>query len=222
MKVLSYLILFIILVICLSMNNYVKKEKFGDVDLPGKPEITLVEHIEPDSVKIIWKKPTTPVGFPITGYMIMLKKSDNSSKGVYLNFKTDNVDCVNCEYTITNIPLISKTYYTIGVLAINSNGSGLPGKSEFQTKNTTTIMPTPSSPPSSSSSSVSSLSASSSLDPYLDNMISRADGIYSFNKGVLEYPDTFEKDAKDSVSTLNEEVIKELQEGRINIHIGMV
>ena len=215
MNSLSYLILFIILVICLSVNNYTKKEKFGDVDLPGKPEIRRVEHIEPDSVKISWDKPTTPVGFPITGYMIMLKKSDNTSKGIYLNFKSDQVDCINCEYTITNIPLIAKTYYTIGVLAINSNGSGLPARAEFQTKNIATIIPTPSSTPSASS-------RLSTLDPYLDNMISRADGIYSFNKGVLEYPDTFEKDAKNSLSTLNEEVIKELQEGRINIHIGMV
>lgn len=214
MKVLSYLILFIILVICLSMNN--KKEKFFvDVNLPGKPEIISVEHIEPDSVKLKWRKSTTPVGLPITGYMVMLKKSDNSSKGVYLNFKSEGVDCENCEYVITNIPLVSDSYYTVGVLGINKNGAGIPARSEFKTKTKAILAkpsPSPSSPP----------SKNTNLDPYLNNMISRADGLYSFNKGVLDYPDTFEEDSKESLKTLNESVMQELQEGRINVHIGTV
>jgi hypothetical protein len=219
MKAVSYLILFVILAICLLMSNNLKtkKEQFGDAELPGMPTDLVAEHIEPDSVKLKWKS-SSQVS-PITGYMIMLKKSDNQSKGIYLNFKSDAVDCINCEYTITNMPLVAQTYYTVGVLAINNNGAGLPARVEFQTK-TKAAMPRPTTSTSSSSKAAASSSAAAALDPYLDNMIARADGIYSFNKGVLEYPDTFEEDAKNSLATLNDEVIKELQEGRINIHIG--
>ena len=216
MKAVSYLILFVILAICLLMSNNLKtkKEQFGDAELPGMPTDLVAEHIEPDSVKLKWKS-SSQVS-PITGYMIMLKKSDNQSKGIYLNFKSDAVDCINCEYTITNIPLIAKSYYTVGVLAINNNGAGLPARVEFQTKTNAAIAQ----PTTSISSSPNSAASSTALDPYLNNMIARADGIYSFNSGVLEYPDTFEEDAKNSLATLNDEVIKELQEGRINIHIG--
>ena len=57
------------------------------------------------------------------------------------------------------------------------------------------------------------------LDNELNNMIVRANGVYEVDSDKLSYPDTYLKDVKESVNTLNNMVKKDLQEYRMNIHI---
>ena len=156
----------------------------------------------------------------------MLKNKTDPKKGFFLNFKIDQT-CENCEYIINNISLIPDVYYTIGVIAVNNNGGGKSIETDFRTAPLPSPSPSPS--PSSSSSSSSSPSPSSSpvptstsnpLDLYVDNMISRADGVYAWNKDVLKYPDTYQDDIKQSLKTLNDQVKTDLQEYRINIHLS--
>ena len=202
MKLVSYLILLILLVICLL---WTKNETFDDIVIvPGKPEIKSIKHTAPQSIEIIWSKPVEIPNNPITGYIIMLKKSDNSSNGIYINFDV-NVNCVqDCKYTITNVPLIADTYYTVGVMAVNKNGAGIPTEREVKTKTTATI--TNPSPTSTSTPTPTSKSDLAKLDPYLENMIARADGVFAYNKDTLEYPDNYQTDIKQLLNTFNDDL----------------
>jgi dGTP triphosphohydrolase len=58
------------------------------------------------------------------------------------------------------------------------------------------------------------------LDNELQNMIIRADGVYETNKTELAYPDKYLDDIKQSISTINDSVKKDLQEYRLNIHLA--
>ena len=58
------------------------------------------------------------------------------------------------------------------------------------------------------------------LDSELQNMIIRADGIYEVNKTELAYPDAYLNDVKQSISTMNDTIKKDLQEYRLNIHLA--
>ena len=60
------------------------------------------------------------------------------------------------------------------------------------------------------------------LDSQLQAMTSKANGIYEINKNDLTYPDTYLTDIKKSIKTLNDQVTKDLQEYRLNVHFSSV
>ncbi len=220
MNSLSYFIIFVILGICLFISNksQASSETFLN-NLPSVPTSIDVEQLSDSSLKIKWTRPEDNQE-PIKGYIIMLKNVNDIKKGVFLNFKIDETCINNCEYIIDNISLIPNMDYKIGVIAVNKNGGGPAIETTFKTAPLPTSTPTSSPSPSPSSSTTTTPTPTiNSLDPYIDNMILRADGVYDW-KG--DYPDTYENDIKLSLKTLNDEVKKDLQEYRVNVHIGTV
>ena len=220
MNSLSYFIIFVILGICLFISNksQYSSETFLN-NLPSAPASIDVQQLSSSSLKINWSRTVEDLIDPIKGYIIMLKNSNDIKKGVFLNFKVDETCIDNCEYIIDNISLIPDMDYKIGVMAVNKNGGSPVIEKNFKTNPLPTSTPTSSPSPSSSSSSTTPTPTINSLDPYIDNMILRADGVYDW-KG--DYPDTYENDIKLSLDTMNKELIKDLQEYRVNVHIGTV
>ena len=51
-------------------------------------------------------------------------------------------------------------------------------------------------------------------------MVLRADGLYDWDNTIWKYPDTYNYDIKQSLNVLNDQVKKDLQEYRVNVHIG--
>jgi hypothetical protein len=226
MKYLSILIIVLILVICLFFEKKPISEKFAN-GRPDMPTINRVVQLGPKKIVIEWSKPTAPATDPINQYMILIKKNDKRSTGMYMNFY-NNTDCEKCKYTIENINLEPATKYIASVIAINYAGSGEPSvKYNFitddipidenaATTNTPSITPA-------NNSELMRLGESvgpSYQDQDLANMISRANGIYELNTEKMEYPNAFLSDVKDSINTLNDQVKGDLQEYRMNIHLS--
>ena len=224
MKYLSIALIVIILVLCLFFEKKPISEKFAN-GRPDTPTINRVVQLGPKKLVIEWSKPTAPATDPINQYMILIKKHNSRSDGMYMNFYNNN-DCEKCKYTIENINLEPATKYIASVIAINYAGSGEPSiKYMFKTNEA----PEETNPtqgtqgtlsPNSESVRLGESDAPSYQDQDLSNMISRANGIYELNTQKMEYPNTFVKDVKDSINTLNEQVKGDLQEYRMNIHLG--
>ncbi len=204
-----------------------KENYFNAVD--KKPNIVTDLVIEESTktnnlVTVRWVSPGNPISPPnpnedtsIKGYIIMLKKtSSGPEKGVYMRFYADSAaqNCNNCEYTLTNLSLESDTSYTIQVMPFNRFGSGPIASKTFQS------VPTPSSSPSPSPSSSPTPLPPSTMDEYINNMVLRADGLYDWDNTPFKYPDTYNYDVKQSLNVLNDQLKKDLQEYRINVHLG--
>jgi hypothetical protein len=234
MKYLTYIILLVLLGICLFST----KEKFYEIphssQLPGIPSNLKIEESTRtnNTIKITWGAPTSPDDDILKGYLIMLKKAtDTIGNGMYINFKLDGTSCTNkCRYILNNLNLVPNTNYIIGVMGFNNRGTGPVASANFLSiplpptpspsatnSNSTTSNPNPTS---SSSSTSSTSSTSSNIDRYVNNMISRAEGVYEWENNDWKYPDTYEYDVKQSLKVLNDKVKQDLQEYRIAVHLG--
>jgi hypothetical protein len=227
MKYIFYVILLFIIVICLFYSP--KKENYFD-GIDKKPNIIDDKTLEIEestktnnSITVRWKSPGNPVSPPkpnedtsIKGYIIMLKKTAlGLEKAVYMKFYIDSEaqNCNNCEYTLTGLSLESDTNYTIQVMPFNNFGSGPIASRTFQS------VPSPSSSPSPPTSSPTQ-SQPNTLDEYVNNMVLRADGLYDWDNTPFKYPDTYNYDVKQSLNVLNDQLKKDLQSYRINVHLG--
>ena len=212
-------------------------EKF--VDIPSVPVITSVNY-ENDLITMNWNRPTSVD--PIINYLIFINKSNSNNDGIYMHLVSDPT-CESCSYVINNLNLIPNTQYYVSIIAINANGASPPSlKNNFMTSPapSPSPFPSPSTSPSLSDSSPNSTSSPLPtipmtleesikmlqnqrkvyLDNELQNMIIRADGVYETNKTELAYPDKYLDDIKQSISTINDSVKKDLQEYRLNIHLA--
>ncbi len=227
MKYLFFVILIVIIIVCLIISSPKTNEKFAQGPKPQQPVIDSVEHILPNTLKISWKRPISPGDDPINGYLIMIKKS-NDINASYLKLY-GNKDCINCVYEIKNLNLESEKIYYVSIIAINKAGTSLPAdKFEVKTKKRSDV---PAKVPSQTNSPLptavfeedrikaAELTRKKYLEDELHNMISRADGIYEFNKDKLEYPNTFNQKLSDSIKTPNEQMLKDLQEYKLYINI---
>ena len=208
-----------------SNSNLSKQEKFGDI--PDKPVITSL-YFSNGTLNLNWNKPTSATN--ITGYVIMIRKNNVVDNGLFMNFSSDT-DCENCSYKINNLNLDNNTNYGVSVMGVNTIGSGIPSAIlNFQTPNITlppppqSIMnnPTQTTMPTIFQEDKIKLAEEQRknyLNDELQNMISRADGIYEINQDKLSYPDISIDDVKQSIYTINDAVKNDLQEYRLNIHL---
>lgn len=230
MKVSFYLLIFIVILGCLVFSYKSKiSEKFGDV--PESPVISSVIY-ENNSILLNWSKPVSET--PITNYLVFIKKKDGTTDGVYLHLISDpKCTTSTCTYTINNLNLLPSSEYYVSVIARNENGASLASK-EFTFSTSTSITPTTSQSPSPTIDIITPTpmplledkirmmenEKKTYFDNELQNMIIRADGIYEVNKDELSYPDTYLNDVKQSISTINDMVKKDLQEYRLNVHLS--
>ncbi len=228
MKLSFYLLIFIVILGCLVFSYKSKiSEKFGDI--PEAPVISSATY-QNNSILLNWSKPVSTS--PITNYILLIKKKDDTVEGVYLHLISDpNCTTSTCTYTINNLNLLPGSEYYVSVIARNENGAS-PASAEFSF-NTPTPTPTPSTSPPitppptptptpSLEDMIRMMQAEKKtyFDTELQNMTIRADGIYEVNKNELAYPDTYLNDVKQSISTINDMVKKDLQEYRLNVHLA--
>ena len=219
--IISITIIILVLLLCLF---YEKKtnEKF---ESPGMPVINKVTQIDMKKLVIEWTKPSVPnPDDPINRYLILIKKNNARNAGIFMNFSTDG-DCEKCKYTIENIDLEPSTKYMASIIAINLSGGSEPSnKFIFKTFDTVDDTEAPNNTTSTQQPSelvrLGESGAPSYQDMDLANMVSRANGIYELNTTQMAYPQTFVKDVKDSIDSLNEQVKTDLQEYRLNIHLS--
>jgi hypothetical protein len=234
MNSLSYILILIIISICLLIST---KEKYGGAPLPellpaAPSNLRIDESTRTNNlIKIKWGSPQSPQNDPIKGYLIMLKKvSDTLGNGMYINFKLNGLSCINkCNYILNNLNLAPNTNYILGIMAFNNQGTGPTTSINFISKplpvtpsvenNTVASSSTLTTPPSSTQ-NITTKPTYNKVDQYLNNMISRAEGVYEWENNDWKYPDTYQYDFKQSLKTLNDQVKKDLQEYRINVHIG--
>lgn len=237
MRVFFYLIIVSVIIISLYSlfsyrNNYNNKvsEKFLITSIPNKPFITSI-NFSNGTLNISWNKPESST--EITGYIIMIKKNNAIDNGLFMNFSS-NTDCNECTYTINNLNLDSNSNYGVSVMAVNTISAGIPSNIlNFQTPEITlpstpqpteaiinvpmqTTMPTIFGEDKIKSAEEN---RKNYLNDELQNMISRADGIYEINQDNLTYPDISIDDVKQSIHTINDAVKNDLQEYRLNIHL---
>ena len=234
MRILAFSILILILLVCLFYNLY---ESFADpTPTPraftyGKPLNVKVEIIDIKTLNIMWDKPLAlRTAEPITGYVIMIARRGDMENGVYLRFSNDT-DCFECTYRIENINLEYNTLYELSVMAVSGKGgSGIPSdRIEFKTPEDPNLElnsnTQPTNQPVNMLTGEELISQAESekrtyLDKELNNMVARAEGIYEIDKTQLEYPDNYIDDVKQSISTINDHVMKDLQEYRLNLHLA--
>jgi hypothetical protein len=236
MKAFFYLIIIGVIIISLNSlfsyrnnnNNKVKiSEKFGVTGSPDKPLITALKFSN-GTLNISWNKPNSSTN--MTGYVIMIRKNNAVDNGLFMNF-SNNTDCDNCTYTINNLNLDDNSNYGVSVMGVNTIGSGTPSDIlNFQTPEITTPQPTQSiinvptqktMPTIFGDAKIKSAEEQRKnyLNDELQNMISRADGIYEINQDNLTYPNISIDDVKQSIHTINDTVKNDLQEYRLNIHL---
>jgi hypothetical protein len=208
------IILIIIIVICLYVSE--KYDNPPSTSVPGTPGNLKVSNIQNNSITLAWDLPTTPVNDKIKGYMLMLRKLSDKEEAFYLKVY-ENSTCISCKYVFNNIELDSNTDYVVGVMGFNNSGTGAPAFKTFHSSETS-LTTNPSLTPTSSNRLFENTSTNG-MDIDLNNLISRADGIYEIGDS-LKYPDTYENDIKQSLKTLNDQVKKDLQEYRINVHLA--
>jgi len=211
-----------------SNNKFKVSEKFLIMGSPDKPVITSLSFSN-GTLNLSWNKPDSSTN--ITGYIVMIKKNNAIDDGLFMNFSSDT-DCENCTYTINNLNLDNNSNYGVSVMAVNTIGSGTPSAIlNFQTPEITlppqptqpiinvpvqTIMPTIFGEDKIKSGEEQ---RKNYLNDELQNMISRADGIYEINQDNLTYPNISIDDVKQSIHTINDAVKNDLQEYRLNIHL---
>ena len=245
MRVFFYLIIIGIIIVSLyslflyrnnsnNNSNLSKLEKFGDI--PDKPVITSLDFSN-GTLNLIWTKPTSTTN--ITGYVIMIRKNNVVDNGLFMNFSS-NTDCENCSYTINNLNLDNNTNYGVSVMGVNTIGTGIPSTVlNFQTPEITLQPTLPPLLQQTDSQSIMNNPIQTTmptifqedkiklageqrknyLNDELQNMISRANGIYEINQDNLTYPDISINDVKQSIHTINDSVKNDLQEYRLNIHL---
>jgi hypothetical protein len=248
-KLVFYLLIFIILSYCLLTTHKVK-EKFATTDVPTKPIITsAVYNNNNNSLTIEWTHPPyadNTIVEPINSSIIFIKSQDSNDNGVYMQIANVS-DCVNCSYTLSNLNLIYGKTYDCSVLSINVNGVSSPADPvSFIPDAPPTEPPPQTSPPTEAPETVDAsvlmpttapttpgiyqmtledrIKAGEDarrvyLDNELNNMIIRANGVYEVDSDKLSYPDTYLSDIKESINTVNNMVKKDLQEYRMNVHI---
>jgi hypothetical protein len=203
------IILIIIIVICLYVSEKYENPSLNSL-VPGMPSNLNVSNIQTNSITLSWGLPNTPLQDRIKGYILMIRKLNDTTDAFYVKMY-ENSTCINCNYVFNNIDLDSDTDYVVGVMGFNRAGTGSPVYKTFHsltTSNSSTPTPT-----------IKSINSSNVLDRNLNNLISRADGIYDYDNS-LKYPDTYENDIKQSLKTLNDQVKRDLQEYRINVHLA--
>jgi len=242
MRVFFYLIIVGIIIVSLyslfsyrnnynNDNNKVKlSERFTITGSPDKPLITSL-NFSNGSLNISWNKPASSTD--ITGYVIMIRKNNAIDNGLFMNFSS-NTDCENCTYTINNLSLDNNSNYGVSVMAVNTIGAGIP--SDILNFQTPEITLAPSSQPTEPIINVPTQTTMPTifgedkiksgeeqrknyLNDELQNMISRADGIYEINQDNLTYPNISIDDVKQSIHTINDTIKNDLQEYRLNIHL---
>ncbi len=230
MKYLFFVTLIVIIIACLIISLPKTSEKFSLGPKPQQPVIDSVEHILPNTFKISWKRPISPGDDPINGYLIMIKKS-NDINGSYLRLFGDK-DCINCVYEIKNLNLESEKLYHVSVIAINRAGTSLPAnKFEIKTKRKSNeptgvgvIKPLQSGNPlptaifAEDRIKLAEQTRQKYLEDELHNMVSRAEGVFEWNKDKLEYPNVFNQSLADSIKTPNEQMLKDIQEYKLYIN----
>ena len=215
-------------------SNLSKLEKFGDI--PDKPVITSLD-FNNGTLNLSWNKPTSTTN--ITGYVIMIRKNNDIDNSLFMNFSS-NIDCDNCSYTINNLNLDSNTDYGVSIMGVNTIGTGIPSTIlNFQTPEITLPPTLPPILQQTDSQSIMNNPIQTTmptifqedkiklaeeqrknyLNDELQNMISRANGIYEINQDNLTYPDISIDDVKKSIHTINDSVKNDLQEYRLNIHL---
>lgn len=237
MRVFFYLIIISVIIISLYSlfsyrNNYnndkIKvSEKFVITGSPDKPLITSL-NFNNGTLSISWNKPNSSTN--MTGYIIMIRKNNALDNGLFMNF-SNNTDCDNCTYTINNLNLDDNSNYGVSVIGINSIGAGQPSDIlNFQTPEINTPQPTQPIINVATQSTIPTIFGDAKiksgeeqrknyLNDELQNMISRADGIYEINQDNLTYPNISIDDVKQSIHTINDTVKNDLQEYRLNIHL---
>lgn len=239
MRVFFYLIIVSVIIISLyslfsyrnSNNNKVKiSEKFVITGSPDKPLITSL-NFSNGTLNLSWNKPNSSTN--MTGYIIMIRKNNAIDNGLFMNF-SNNTDCDNCTYTINNLNLDDNSNYGVSVMGINTIGAGQP--SDILNFQTPEIPLASSSQPTQPITNVPTQTTipiifgedkiksgeeqrKNYLNDELQNMISRADGIYEINQDNLTYPNISIDDVKQSIHTINDTVKNDLQEYRLNIHL---
>ena len=229
MKYLFFIILIVIVIVCLIISLPISMEKFAEGVKPQQPVIDSVEHILPNTLKISWKRPISPSEYPINGYLIMIKKA-NDVNGSYLKLY-GNKDCIDCVYEIKNLNLDSEQLYHVSLIAINKAGTSLPAnKYEIKTKkkssnsNTSVVnsgnnnTPAPTAIFEEDRIKLAETTRKKYLEDELHNMVSRAEGVFEWNKDKLEYPDTFSQSLQDSIKTPNEQMLKDIQEYKLYVN----
>jgi hypothetical protein len=230
MKYLFFIILIVIVIVCLIISSPKTNEKFAAGLKPQQPEIDSVEHILPNTLKISWKRPISPGDDPINGYLIMIKKA-NDTNGSYLKLY-GNKDCINCVYEIKNLNLESEKLYHVSLIAINKAGTSLPAnKFEIKTKRMSNAPSSSSDTPTGSSDTplptaifeedrikMAQAARKKNIEGELHNMVARAEGVFEWNKDKLEYPNTFSQTLSDSIKTPNEQMLKDIQEYKLYIN----
>ena len=240
MRVFFYLIIIGVIIISLyslfsyrnnnnNNNNKVKvSERFVITGSPDKPLITSLNFTD-GTLNLSWNKPESSTD--ITGYVIMIRKNNAIDNGLFMNFSS-NTDCENCTYTINNLNLDNNSNYGVSVMAVNKIGAGIPSTIlNFQTPEITlppqttqqiinvpvqTTMPTILGE---DKIKLGEEQRKKYLNDELQNMISRADGIYEINQDNLTYPNISIDDVKQSIHTINDTIKNDLQEYRLNIHL---
>ena len=221
--IISITIIILILLLCLFFSIKPVSEKFVD-GVPNMPVINKVIQTEKKKLVVEWTKPSVPnPDDPITRYLILVKKNNSKTAGVFMNFSTDG-DCEKCKYIIENIDLEPSTKYMVSIIAINLTGGSEPSN-KFVFRSLDPVdedaeKPVSYTTPPSELIKLGESMAPSYQDMDLANMISRANGIYELNTTQMAYPKTFVKDVKDSIDSLNEQVKSDLQEYRLNIHLS--
>ena len=205
------IILIIIIIVCLYVS-----EKYVNInEVPGVPGNLKVSNIQTNSITLNWNLPTTPESDRIKGYMLMLRELNDKDNAFYLKVY-ENSTCINCKYVFNDIELKNNIDYVVGVMGFNRTGTGAPAYQTFHSLTTSTTLgngtPTPTSPNMYQSSK-------NAMNADLTNLISRADGIYEIGDS-LKYPDTYDSDIKQSLKTLNDQVKRDLQEYRVNVHLA--
>ena len=239
MKIIFYLLIVVIIIYCLIINLYRnKKESFSET--PEKPVINRDRtKYDPttNTLSLEWTKPESLEA--ITGYMIMIKKASDTGVGVFMKFYNE-ADCETCQYNITDLELEGETIYNVAVMAINKYGTSEPSEPKsFVTPLMPTLpatsTPTPpiETPAPSGAPTLQTILGEDGiqnslrnrqiyLDQELQNMTSRANGVYEVNSNHLEYPNNYIDEIRQSVKTLNDTVKKDLQEYRLNVHLAAV
>lgn len=205
--------------------------------VPGTPTQLSVEQEDPDSLVISWQNGSDPISDPIKGHIVMITTTSNPKDGSYLHFSMNTKCDPRCSYKISNLNLKYETDYNIGVIAINNAGPSnvstyLTFKSMPQITPTPMITETPTEIPNQTPTPTlfgediiknrnNNNNNNNTINNEMEEMIKRAEEVYSFKKDVLNYPDNFIDDIKPSIKTLNDSVLKELQEYRVGIHMNI-
>jgi len=229
---LTYCILIGIILFCLYYSQ--KKEKFSDLQkiVPGTPTQVSVKQEDASTLTVEWQNGLDPISDPIKGHIVMITTTANPKDGSYLHFSVDTKCDSRCSYKIANLGLKYQTDYNVAVIAVNNSGpSEVSPAMTFKSMPPMTPAPVVTNAPTEAplATPVPTLFGEDTIkregnkkyiDRELEEMVKRAEEVYSI-KAALNYPNTFIDDIKPSIKTLNDSVLKELQENRIGIHLNI-